>query len=100
MEKHEEVYNNFWKGIVENEDGTINKDQLMRELSDFKAILSEVPKVYCEVANLSKPLTDSQVIIQGLYKHWVRRDDLLDDIELMSKDGLLTFENLEELIQS
>ena len=42
-------YIKFWKDIVENPDGTINKKQLMRELSDFTFVMDEVPKVYDEI---------------------------------------------------
>ena len=38
MEIDEEVekeYQEFWKDIVENEDGTLNKEQVKKELCDF-----------------------------------------------------------------
>ena len=48
----------FWKDIVCNEDGTINIEQLKKELCDFSVMMNEVPKVYCEVTGnaMSKPL--------------------------------------------
>ena len=61
----EEKYNSFWKEIVENEDGTINMDQLKKELSDFTLLIANVTKVYCNLTNskISKPLTDPDVVI-------------------------------------
>lgn len=44
-----EVYESFWKKIVENEDGTLNKDQVMRELYDFHHLIEQVPTVYSHV---------------------------------------------------
>jgi hypothetical protein len=49
-ETPEENYNVFWKEILEDDAGNINKGQLMKELFDFSVILREVPKVYCEVS--------------------------------------------------
>jgi hypothetical protein len=53
----EEVFQEFWAEIVCNEDGSINIDQVKKELSDYSFMLDEVPKVYCEVTGglLSKP---------------------------------------------
>jgi len=63
--RHEENYNSFWKEIVENEDGTVNMDQLKKELSDFSLLIRNVTKVYCDLTNgkISKPLTEPAVVI-------------------------------------
>ena len=55
----------FWKDIVCNEDGTINIEQLKKELCDFSLMIGEVPKVYCEVTGnmLSKPIYYADTII-------------------------------------
>lgn len=47
----------FWKTIVCNDDGTINIEQLKKELRDYSFMLGEVPNVYIEVTGgmLSKP---------------------------------------------
>ncbi len=42
MTEYEKEYEDFWKAIIENEDGSINKDQLMRELSDFSVLIGNV----------------------------------------------------------
>ena len=62
---YEQHYKNFWKDIVENPDGTLNKDQVMRELNDFSNILNEVPKVYCYITKnrVSKPNTLASAVI-------------------------------------
>ena len=55
--KVEQVFQEFWADIVCNEDGSINMEQVKKELSDYSFMLDEVPKVYSEVTGglLSKP---------------------------------------------
>lgn len=48
---YKEEYENFWKGIVENEDGTLNKDQIMRELSDYSMVMHNCAMAYCTMTN-------------------------------------------------
>lgn len=64
-EDYEQTYTDFWKGIVEHADGSLNRDQMMRELHDFHALLDEVPKVYDEVTGgrISKPNTAAHHVI-------------------------------------
>lgn len=57
MKDYEKKYEEFWKDIVENEDGTLNKDQIMRELSDYSMIMDNCTKAYMAMTNgtISKP---------------------------------------------
>lgn len=57
MEDYEQVYEDFWKELVENPDGTLNVDAVKRELSDWHFAMREVAEVYCHITNgaLSKP---------------------------------------------
>lgn len=54
-----ETYNDFWREIVENPDGTLNLDQIMRELHDYSVVMREVSLAYDAVTGgrLSKPNT-------------------------------------------
>lgn len=45
----EEVWQNFWKGLVCDDDGNVDMEQIKRELYDYNIALDEVPKVYCEI---------------------------------------------------
>jgi len=65
MNEIEKVYEEFWKDIVENPDGTINLDQVKMELYDFKVVMDEVSQVYCDITNgrISKPNTLHQHVI-------------------------------------
>lgn len=60
----EEEYQRIWKDIVENSDGSINKEQLKKELFDFSRLIENVPLVYDHISGgaVSKPLTDPQVV--------------------------------------
>ncbi|MEV8638913.1 hypothetical protein AB0395_45390 [Streptosporangium sp. NPDC051023] len=56
---YEKTYNEFWKEIVEHPDGTLDRDQLMRELADYRMVLREVGLVYDHITGgrISKPNT-------------------------------------------
>ena len=56
----------FWQTIICNEDGTINIEQLKKELCDYSLMLGEVPYVYSEVTGgmLSKPHYYADGVIQ------------------------------------
>jgi ribosomal protein S8 len=43
---YQEEYDKFWKRIVENPDGTLNKDQVMRELSDYLMVIDNCERAY------------------------------------------------------
>ncbi|WP_297525145.1 hypothetical protein [Sulfurovum sp.] len=61
----QDKYESFWKDIVENEDGTINKEQVMRELYDFSVLIWNVSKVYDHITDgkVSNPLTCPDIVI-------------------------------------
>lgn len=82
----------FWKGIVCNEDGTINIDQLKKELCDFSVMINEVPKVYCEVTGnaMSKPLYYADDVIAMFNEKYGNKaasvDYLADDWDIITAD--------------
>lgn len=57
IKNYKQTWDKRWKSICTNPDGSLNLDQIMRELHDYYFMLEEVPKVYCEVTGglLSKP---------------------------------------------
>lgn len=65
MKDYEKEYELFWKSIVENEDGTLNLDQIKRELYDYGELMHAASTVYCEITNsrISKPNTDPYDVI-------------------------------------
>jgi hypothetical protein len=67
----EEVYEYFWKIIVEK-DGNINIDAIKKELHDYYIAIQEVGKVYdyITMGKLTKPNTDAQYIIDELEKRF------------------------------
>ncbi|MFF4417048.1 hypothetical protein ACFYY8_31390 [Streptosporangium sp. NPDC001559] len=62
---YEKTYDEFWKEIVERPDGTLDLDQLKRELADYRMVLREVGEVYCHVTGgqISKPHTAAATVI-------------------------------------
>ena len=44
-------YNDFWKNIVENKDGTLNKEQIMKELSDYSMVMDNCARAFVLMTN-------------------------------------------------
>lgn len=59
------IYAEFWKDLVEHPDGTLNRDVVMRELSDFHEVMEQVSIAYCAVTGgrISKPNTAAHHVI-------------------------------------
>jgi hypothetical protein len=75
----EKVWQEFWADLVAP-DGTVDVDQVKKELHDYAFMLREVPKVYCELTGnrLSKPHYDADVVIREHDEVYVRRDEAAD----------------------
>jgi hypothetical protein len=95
----EKLWNEFWKDIVTNEDGTINMEQLKLELSDFHFIMGEASKVYYGVTGgrMSKPtyFANDVISVSNDY-HYESYHDSVKDI-IMTK-GATHSEKLDEII--
>ena len=65
-------YDKWWKELLENEDGSINKEQLKKELSDFSAMIENIPEIFCHVTGgmVSKHLTDVDVVCNLADEHY------------------------------
>ncbi|WP_219192541.1 hypothetical protein [Bacillus paralicheniformis] len=98
MKNYDEIYESFWKGIVENEDGTLNTEQVKKELFDYQALLENASQVYSGFTQYSKPLTDSQFIIDEINEKYIRKGLLLEDIKEMSAEGVISVKEIEELL--
>lgn len=59
-------YESVWKEIVENPDGSLNKEQIMKELADFSMLIHNLSTIYCYVSGnlVSKPNTRPEAVIQ------------------------------------
>ena len=57
----------FWRGIIENEDGTLNKKQIYNELSDYYFLMKQVPEIYCAITNnqLSNTMYTAKTVISA-----------------------------------
>lgn len=67
LKDYEQIWEEFWKPICTNEDGSINLDQIKRELADFKDVIGNVSKVYDSITGgrFSKPLTRPEYVISA-----------------------------------
>jgi hypothetical protein len=61
----EKCWDDFWKYFCTFNDGSINLEQIKKELSDYRKILRNVGKVYCHVTGgrVSKPNTCADSVI-------------------------------------
>ena len=77
MTKAQQVYDEFWKSIIEP-DGVVDFEQVKKELHDYHICIVEVSKVYCEISNsrISKPTTAAHWIIQ---EHQDRISEAVED---------------------
>jgi hypothetical protein len=68
----EATYREFWASIVEHPDGTLNVDQVKRELHDYRMLLNEVPQVYMHITGgiISKPNTLASAVIPVADEHY------------------------------
>lgn len=96
---YKKVYENFWKDLVE-ENGVLDKDKVMRELSDYEFMLDQVPKVYCEVtgSRISKPNTYAYEVIGQFNELFDRKDWYEDDLkDILDSEKTSAEEKLEEI---
>lgn len=107
-------WENFWKGIVCHPDGTINIDQLKKELHDFSYVMAQVPKVYCHITGdkLSKIMYPAETVIAVADDHLKEiidqelkdyEHDVQDFVETASpreQEGLRWVKVTEEVLKS
>lgn len=92
-----EDYEVFWKGIIENEDGTLNVDQLKRELSDYIMVMDNCALAYCLMTDqaISKQNTLFSEV-EGIFENiYMRRDTVVEDMY-----SLLKTDDINELKQN
>ena len=79
---YEVEYESFWKKIVENEDGTLNKEQIMRELADYSIVMDNCMKAYMEMTeqNISKPLTYFSEVLGVFHERYISKAEMKDDL--------------------
>lgn len=99
--EYEKVWEEFWKDIVCNKDGSINVEQVKKELCDYNFMLEQVPKVYSHITNglLGKPNYKAETVINEfescqnvLIDKEMAKDDLLQML-----DGEITEESKKEI---
>ena len=99
---YKEKYEEFWKDIVENEDGTLNKDQIMRELADYSMVMHNCAMAYSTMTNqiISKQNTKFSAVESIFNDRYFSKDDY--DVYGCSEDLidiLNDCDNVDELKQ-
>ena len=85
---YEVEYESFWKKIVEKEDGTRNKEQIMRELADYSIVMDNCMKAYMEMTeqNISKPLTYFSEVLGVFHERYISKAEMKDDLTAISQE--------------
>jgi hypothetical protein len=103
---YETVYAEDWRKIVENPDGTLNLDQVKRELHDYSMLLRQVPVAYDEATGgrISKPHTLPHHIADAVNERLdnAERDainDLIKSLEAGPGDSFASVADVVELIR-
>lgn len=75
-------YRDFWSKVVENEDGSLNVNQVKRELVDYMAFMEQASRVYYHVTNglISKCNTCASSVIMEADR--VRESDIETAIDI------------------
>jgi len=96
MTEYEETYERSWREVVENPDGSLNLDQVKRELHDYWQIMGEVSKVYDDVTGgqISKPNAHASAVISAANE--CTQEWLDDRIAEWTKDIIEVFENTDD----
>jgi len=93
---YEQVWENFWKEIVVDDDGNINLDQVKRELSDFKMLMSSTSEIIGEITNglLSYPNYPARTVLNLFEENYISKQTAGEDmIKLVLNSG-----DLKEII--
>lgn len=88
MEEVEKVYQEFWKDIVENEDGTLNVEQVKKELFDYSKVMENCASAYSEMTcyEISNPNTYFSEVLRIFQEEFLHKGIVQDDIRDMLKD--------------
>ena len=88
MEEVEKVYQEFWKDIVENEDGTLNVEQVKKELADYSMVMDNCASAYEEMSGslITKPNTYFSEVLKIFQEKFWNVDFVKDDIRDMLND--------------
>lgn len=74
QETPQECWDRLWKEILVLPDGSVDVEQLKKELADFSVLIRNIPEVYMGVTGgmVSKPMTDPDVVL-SLHSEYVNR---------------------------
>lgn len=74
----EENWQKFWKPLCTNTDGTLNVEQIKKELFDYSIVMGCASRAFDLVTGgrISKPNTDPQEVYSQAYTHF---ENLLSD---------------------
>lgn len=91
----EENWEEFWKDIILNKDGSVNLDQLKKELFDFSDMIHRMMDLTCAITNERMSYATYSVKNILSVAQEVRDDEIAQQIEDDIEDGACSFCNRE-----
>lgn len=101
MKDYQKHYNEFWKPIIEDSNGSVRMDQLKRELADFSDLMRNATYVYSSLTPVSKFSTDPTYIVNHVNDTMIHREMAADDFEGMAdENGMVSLEDIKEYLSN
>ncbi|SNZ10012.1 hypothetical protein SAMN05421503_1466 [Terribacillus aidingensis] len=101
MKDYQKHYNEFWKQIIEDSNGNVRMDQLMRELSEYSDIMKNATYVYSSLTPVSKFNTDPTYIVNYVNDTMIHREMAADDLEEMTdENGMVSLEDIQQYLST
>ena len=84
-EKLDQKVKDFWGDIIFNSDGSLNVEQVYRELADYQDFMHEVSLAYCDITDskISKPNTWHKYVIEAVDERidQARKEAVIEELE-------------------
>jgi hypothetical protein len=97
----QKTWDDFWKEIVCSPDGTINIDQVKKELSDFSFLLEQIPAVYMHITGgkMSKVMYRAEDVIKLADNYFNEQLEEAVKDELEDREAASTTQGAVEITQ-
>ena len=85
---YRQEYEEFWKDIVEDENGNLDKEQIMKELSDFSMVIDNCTQAYYLLSKnkISDPTTMFYEVENIFNEEYSDDEIIIEDMKEMLKE--------------
>ena len=85
---YRQEYEEFWKEIVEDENGNLDKEQVMKELSDFSMVIDNCTQAYSLLSKckISDPTTKFYEVVKIFDEEYSEDEIIIEDMKELLKE--------------